>query len=99
MRSLRWLTTALLHTLGVGCGQTEDDKQPELGPPAVGQERLVELRFLRFDVSNFEQVMTRQEILDLPAETRDRMWLSDLDLTNGPTTPRLLDNALEAVRK
>jgi len=65
---------------------------------AVGETRRVELRFLRFDVTNFEQTLTREDILAFPQETQDRLWLLDLDLRSGPTTPRLLDNALEAIR-
>ncbi|MEL7369900.1 MAG: hypothetical protein AAFN74_13360, partial [Myxococcota bacterium] len=65
---------------------------------AVGQTRQIELRYLRFDVTNFEQTLTRVDILALPRDTRDRLWLLDLDLRSGPTTPRLLDNALEAIK-
>jgi len=73
---------------------------PDANPDAlaVGESRTVELRFLRFDVSNFEQTLAREDILALPADVRDRLWLLDLDLRSGPTTPRLLDNALEAIK-
>ncbi len=72
-----------------------DDHPPEL---AVGESRQVELRYLRFDVENFAQTLTREDILALPADVQERLWLLDLDLRSGPTTPRLLDNALEAVK-
>ena len=65
---------------------------------SVGETRRTELRFLRFDVTNFEQTLTRQDILELPRDVRERLWLLDLDLRGGPTTPRLLDNALEAIK-
>src|SRR5262249_48974686 len=67
-------------------------------PLAVGASRTIELRFLKFDVSNFEQTMTKKDILALPDDVRERLWLLDLDLTSGPNTPRLLDNALAAVK-
>ena len=63
---------------------------------AVGDARTVELRFLRFDVTNFERRMTRKDILALPADVRDRLWLLDLDLSSEPSTPQLLDNSLAA---
>lgn len=65
----------------------------------VGQSREVELRYLRFDVTNFTQTLTRDDILALPADVQDRLWLLDLDLRSGPQTPRLLDNALEAIKQ
>lgn len=70
-------------------------------PPApltVGERREVELRYLRFDVVNFEKTLTRADILALPAATRARLWLLDLDLRNSARAPRLLDNALAAIR-
>ncbi len=68
------------------------------GKLKVGEARDVELRFLRFDVSNFEKRLTRDDILALPSDVRERMWLLDLDLSSGPNSPQLLDNALAAVR-
>ncbi len=65
---------------------------------SLGEARDVELRFLRFDVSNFEKRLTRQDILALPSDVRNRMWLFDLDLSSGPNSPQLLDNALAAIR-
>lgn len=70
----------------------------EEGTLKVGEPRTVELAFLRFDVTNFERRMTRKDILALPADVRDRMWLLDLDLSSGPSKPQLLDNALAAIR-
>jgi hypothetical protein len=65
---------------------------------AVGERREVELRFLRFDVTNFEQTLTREDVLALPRRVQERLWLLDLDLSNGPSAPRLLDNALTAIK-
>jgi hypothetical protein len=82
----------------VGCATAAE---PVPGPPgalSVGQSREVELHFLRFDVSNFEQTLTRKDVQDLPLAVKQRLWLLDLDLSNGPNAPRLLDNALAAIR-
>jgi hypothetical protein len=65
----------------------------------VGDTRTVTLRFLRFDVTNFERRMTRKDILELPEDVRDRLWLLDLDLSSEPSTPQLLDNSLAAIRE
>lgn len=64
---------------------------------AVGERASVELRYLRFDVANFEQVFTRADLLALPEDVRRRQWLLDLDLVGAPGAPRLLDNALDAL--
>ena len=67
-------------------------------PMAVGERRSVELRYLRFDVVNYQKTLTRADILALPAATRARLWLLDLDLRNNARAPRLLDNSLAAIR-
>jgi hypothetical protein len=64
----------------------------------VGESRDVNLPFLRFEVRNFEKRMTRDDVLALPKDVRDRLWLLDLDLSSDPSTPQLLDNALAAIR-
>jgi hypothetical protein len=79
------------------------DALPEPAPaPAtaldVGQSRAVELRYLRLDVSNYEHVLTRRAILELPEATRRRLWLFDLPLTGGPSAPRAVENALALVK-
>lgn len=88
----------LLPLFLVGCaeGNTSTPLRESL---EVNQSAHVELRYLRFDVSNFEKRLTREDILDLPAEVRDRLWLFDLDLSSGPNTPQLLDNALRSIRE
>jgi hypothetical protein len=81
---------------------SEDLPDPVPGPSTpltVGEARQVELRFVRFDVSNYEQVMTRQDVLELPRDVQERLWMLDLDLSSGPTTPQLLDNALSAIKR
>jgi hypothetical protein len=86
----------LLGACATAGGSTE--KPQETGPLTVQDSREVTLRFLRFDVSNFEKRLSKADILAFPQETRDRMWLLDLDLSSGPSTPQLLDNALTAIR-
>jgi hypothetical protein len=91
---------AAVVALAVGCsGEDEDDDGDRLAPLKPGEARRVELTYLRFDVANFEQTLTRKDIEALPASIKDRLWLLDLDLSNGPNAPRLLDNALEAIKR
>lgn len=83
----------------IGC--SSDPSPPpgdDLTPLALGESRTVELRFLRFDVSNYETAMTKADLLALPQETRERMWLLDIDLTSAPSAPRLLENAIVAIQ-
>ena len=63
----------------------------------IGESRSVELRFLRFDVTDFEQVLTLEDLQALPQEVQERLWLVDLDLSNGPGSPHLMDNALQQI--
>ena len=90
---------ASLLTSMAGCGadgplvDSRDD-----APLEVGESREVELRYLRFDVTNFEQRLTRDDLLALPADTQRRLWLLDLDLAGGQGSPGLLDNALTQIR-
>ncbi|MFO0602259.1 MAG: acetyltransferase [Polyangiales bacterium] len=79
------------------------DRMPDVveenhAPLAVNERREVELRYLRFDVVNYQKTLTRADILALPAATRERLWLLDLDLRNSARAPRLLDNSLAAIR-
>ena len=67
-------------------------------PMEVGESRRVECRFLRFEVSNYEQTLTREDLLNLPQSVHDRLWLMDLELQGGATAPRIMDYALEAMR-
>jgi hypothetical protein len=65
---------------------------------AVGETRTIDLRFLRFDVTGFAKTLTRADIQAFPDDVKERLWLMDLDLSNGPNTPHMLDNALAQVK-
>lgn len=74
---------------------------PDYTPPPVleiGESRDIELRFTRFDVTNFEQTFTKADLAALPRDVQDRLWLLDLDISGGAAAPMLLDNALEKIR-
>lgn len=51
-----------------------------LPPPGSGEARVVELRFLRFDVENVEQALDLEDIKALPRSTLEKVWLFDLDV-------------------
>jgi hypothetical protein len=95
--------SALLVTglgLAPACAKAPAEADAPIDSPlAVGDSRTLELRYLRFDVSNFTQTYTKKDVLALPDEIKSRLWLLDLDLSNGPNSPRLLDNALAAIKK
>ncbi len=56
-----------------------DDAAPEELAPE--ETRTVELRFLRLDAKNFEQVLTKQDILTkFPERVLRETWLLDMDL-------------------
>ncbi len=93
----RSLTTLSLLSL-VACADSDIKQPTSTLKLTVKESRSVELRFLRFDVSNFEKRLTREDILALPKDARERMWLLDLDLSSGASSPQLLDNALAAIR-
>ena len=76
------------------CGEGLASEQRDDTPLSVGSSRELELTAVRFDVTNFEKRLTRDDLLRLPRDVRERAWLLDLDLSNGPNSPRLLDNAL-----
>lgn len=92
-----WLCCALALAL-ISCGEATLDSAGPAGPLELDQPRVVELRYLRFDVSNYEESLTREDILKLPKDVQQRLWLLDLDLSNGPRAPRLMDNALSAIQ-
>jgi hypothetical protein len=93
----RVLCALSLLTLAA-CAEGFTEEPSELPPLQLGDSREVELSALRFDVTNFEKRLTRDDLLRLPRDVRERLWLLDLDLSNGPNSPRLLDNALAAIR-
>ena len=82
-----------------GCAEGPNSEERGERALTVGEQREVELSYVRFDVTNFEKRLTRDDLLRLPRDVRERLWLLDLDLSNGPNTPRLIDNALAAIRE
>ncbi|MCB9703815.1 MAG: acetyltransferase [Myxococcales bacterium] len=72
--------TLALAALG-GCVDEVTVPAPEVpGELAPGQTRTIELRFLRFDVDGFQQVMTIDDVRALPKKTLDELWLLDFHL-------------------
>lgn len=100
MMSERWVmgALALLVALVASCTDAPIAPVVEDDPLVVGQSREIELRYLRFDVSNYAITLDREDLQALPADTRRRLWLLDLDLSSGPSSPRLLENNLAAIR-
>lgn len=78
----RLLLAAVLLCAPAACVQevTVEEAAPatELG---VGESRTVELQFLRFDVDEFKQTLTLEDLRDLPRATLEESWLLDLDMT------------------
>ncbi len=60
---------------------------PETTEMAQGETRSVVLLYSRFDVEDFEQVMTIEDLSRLPLATLEKVWLLDYD-------PSLLMNAV-----
>lgn len=83
--------------LVAGCIEPLEVGSESDGALEVGESTLVELRYLRFDVSNYQQTLTRQDLLALPDDTQRRLWLLDLDLSNSPGSPRFIENALASI--
>jgi len=94
MKSLLHLGCILL----IGCAEGASGAGDPATPLPIGEARTVTLEALRFDVTGFEKRIDRRYILELPADVRDRLWLLDLDLSNGPNSPQLIDHALAAIR-
>ncbi|KIG17548.1 hypothetical protein DB30_03249 [Enhygromyxa salina] len=69
----------------------EDD--PPQAEIAVSETRRIELRYLRFDVEGFEQVLTLDDLRAMPQATLDGVWLLDLELTP------LVQNALTQLKQ
>lgn len=95
-----WFVIASLAVVICAVGCATDDLGPADEPAefAVGERRVMTLRYLRFDVSNFTQSYTKEDLLALPQGIRDSLWLFDLDLSNGENSPRLLDFALRQIK-
>ncbi len=58
------------------------DDAPGPGALPVGATTQVELRFLRLDVTNFEQTLDLTALRKLPRKTLDELWLLDFDMTD-----------------
>ncbi len=81
------------------CAESTSSDERTAKPMAVGETRGLSLNYLRFDVTNFEKTLDRNQLLDLPRDVRERLWLLDLDLSNGPNAPQLLDRTLAGIRQ
>jgi hypothetical protein len=86
-------------TVTSSCIETLEPPDEVEGGLQVGEARTVELRYLRFDVSNYEQTLTRADLLAMPVDTQRRLWLLDLDLSNSAGSPRFIENALTSIRE
>ena len=53
---------------------------PPANDLAPGETSTIELRFLRFEVDGFQQVMTIDDVRALPKKTLDELWLLDYSL-------------------
>jgi hypothetical protein len=58
------------------------DDTPGPGDIPVGATTQVELRYLRLDVTNFEQALDLSALRKLPRKTLDELWLLDFDMTD-----------------
>ncbi len=83
--------------LGLGCVEEEPEAPPPT-PLAVGEAREVELRFTPLDVTDFQKVLTRIDLRQLPPSVLERTWLTDIDLQGTPDgAPQLIDHAIAAI--
>lgn len=86
---------ALASVIGLsGCIEplTIEDEQPQ-AEIAPAETRRIELRYLRFDVEGFTQVLTLEDLRAMPQSTLDGVWLLDLELTP------LVQNALTQLKQ
>ncbi len=92
------LSALLVGFAGAGCVEVPviDTTTPE--PLMIGESRELTLHALRLQVSSYEQVLTRADLLALPQDVRRRLWLYDLDLRGEAGEERLIDNALARIR-
>jgi hypothetical protein len=58
------------------------DDTPTPGDVPVGATTQVELRYLRLDVTNFEQALDLTALRKLPRKTLDELWLLDFDMSS-----------------
>jgi len=96
--SITVILAATVAATLTGCIDALSYQAPVDAPLEVGDARDFELRFLRFDVANYERTLTREDLLALPEDTQRRLWLLDLDLSNSPGSPRFIENAITEIR-
>lgn len=88
----RLLAAALLACAPAACvEEVSVETPPAPTEMRVGESRSVELRFLRFDVKDFKQVLTVESLKQLPPKVLEETWLLDMDA--GP----LVRNALNSI--
>lgn len=79
------LAPVLAFMLGAGAAACVDEVAVPAPEPAteaaIGQPVRVELRYLRFEVANYEQAVTLSQLKQLPRKVLDELWLLDFDLT------------------
>ena len=83
-RPFRPLALAAL-ALACAAGCVDEVAVPAPEPPvdaAIGQPTTVTLRFLRFDVENYEQAVGLDQLRTIPRKVLDDLWLVDFDLTD-----------------
>jgi hypothetical protein len=78
----RRLPCLLAALVAAGCIEPtpSEFQDTPLPPPSLGEPRVVELRFLRFDVENVEQALDLADLKALPRSTLEKVWLFDLDV-------------------
>ncbi|MCA9654006.1 MAG: acetyltransferase [Myxococcales bacterium] len=85
---------APLCALALGsCGDepvSPPDDEPT--PVAVGEDRDLELRYMRLDVEGFDNRLSLEDLRAMPRSILADVWLADLDVT------QLLVNSLEQLR-
>lgn len=101
MLPVRWLSRGALAALAAGlcaCAEDEPTEPPPPTPLSVGESRAVELRFTPLEVTDFQKVLSRIDLRQLPPAVLERTWLTDIDLQgreNG--APQLIDHAIAAI--
>lgn len=92
-RSILGLATLSVLLLASACAEPQvdlDDDVPE--QMEVGERRVVDVRFLRFDVEGFQQEDSLQDLREMPRRVLDDIWLLDLDISP------LMVNSLQQLR-
>src|SRR5688572_15488182 len=89
----------LAAVVAAACGK-EEVAHPAFTSLAIGQARVVELRFIPLQVRDFEKRVTKEELLQLPPALLATTWIMDLEvLSPGDGVPRLIDHALQILLK